>query len=87
METAKEWGCNTLFVIAGIIFFIYITGPSGDQVCRHTKVPILDSIHGTDVQPTCQEYMRQIERRAIDAERKAADLESRIEEIEDRLNI
>lgn len=71
--------------IFGVTYLL--TNPDGDQVCRQRKVWIMDSIHGIEWQPTCNDLIRQIERRAIDAERKADGLEERMSEVESRLNI
>lgn len=82
----KGEGCS-LLIMAGAAFgfFYFISMPSGDQVCRTSKLPVFDTLHGIEYQPTCQALISQTERRAIAAERKAADLSERNDDLESRL--
>jgi len=72
---------------AGVaVFAWFITAPSSDQVCRDHKVPIFDSLHGIDYQPTCQALFDRLDAQLKEARRKASDLDDRVTELEGKLN-
>lgn len=91
-------GCGALIVGALAVGW-FVTKPASDQVCRQADRGWIDRMHGIQWQPTCQQYIAQVERRAIAAERKALeaaaaaddlelrriDLESRLSAVEDKL--
>lgn len=77
-----------LGALLGLYIFLYmVTAPAGDQVCRMNKNWMVETMHGTGWQPTCQTLIDRIEDKASRAQDKAAELEERLAAVEERLNL
>lgn len=82
---AGEAGGCLLVAFAAFGLLWWFTSPGVDQVCRQSKLPVFDWLHGTDGQPTCQQLIDEIESRSVEAIKRADDLETRVSELEAKL--